>query len=99
MQDEVQFFERKELDFFKQWQSKVYNSNDDEHIKAKSCLMATVWEKSIYLGREIVRQLQGFELEGKKYWNQRGWTENEQRESVRVTIVKPLHLGKNISQH
>lgn len=87
--NEIEFFKQAELDFFKQWQYKVYNPNDDEHIKAKNYLMDTVWEKSIYLGREIVKQLQGFGLEGKKYWSQRGWAENEKGENVQAAIVKP----------
>lgn len=83
------FFNQDELDFFKQWQYKVYNPNDDEHIKAKNFLMATVWEKSIHLGGEIVKRLKGFELVGKKTWHQRGWAENEEGENVQAAIVKP----------
>lgn len=87
--DEINFFNQDELDFFKHWQYKVYNPNDDEHIRAKNYIMATVWEKSIHLGREIIKRLQGFELEGKKYWSQRGWAENENGENVQAAIVKP----------
>ncbi|MBC6491382.1 DUF3883 domain-containing protein [Flavihumibacter stibioxidans] len=85
----IDFFKQDELDFFKQWQYKVYNPNDDEHVKAKNFLMDTVWEKSIYMGREIVKRLQGFELDGKKYWSQRGWSENEKGENVQAAIIKP----------
>lgn len=83
------FFNQHELDFFKQWQYKVYNPMDGEHIDAKNYLMATVWEKSIHLGREIVKQLQGFDLVGKKTWHQRGWAENEKGNNVQAAIVKP----------
>ncbi|WP_291116422.1 DUF3883 domain-containing protein [Empedobacter sp. UBA7248] len=87
--NEIDFFKKEELNFFKEWQYKVYNPNVDEHIKAKNYLMDTVWEKSIYLGREIVKQLQGFELDGKKYWSQRGWAENEKGKNVQTAIIKP----------
>lgn len=88
-EDEAKFFNKEELDFFKQWQYKVYNPNDKEHVKAKNYLMETVWKKSIHLGREIVKRLQGFELDGKKYWSQRGWAENEQGKNVQAAIIKP----------
>nr|WP_246456917.1 DUF3883 domain-containing protein [Flavihumibacter stibioxidans] len=41
------------------------------------------------MGREIVKRLQGFELDGKKYWSQRGWSENEKGENVQAAIIKP----------
>lgn len=88
-QDKIEFFNQDELDFFKQWQYKVYNPNDAKHVNAKNYLMETVWDKSIYLGREIVKQLQGFELDGKKNWSQRGWAKNEQGKNVQAAIVKP----------
>ncbi len=87
--DKINFFNLDELNFFKQWQYKVYNPNDDRHRGAKNYLMATVWEKSILLGREIIKRLKGFELDGKKYWSQRGWAENEKGENVQVAIIKP----------
>lgn len=89
IQNGIEFFTQNELEFFKQWQYRVYNPSDDEHINAKNFLMATVWEKSIHLGREIVKQVQGFELDGKKYWSQRGWAENEEGVNVQSAIVKP----------
>ncbi len=85
----LDYFKKDELDFFKQWQYRVYNPNEDEHINAKNYLMATVWEKSIHLGREIVTRLEGFDLEGKKYWSQRGWSENAEGVKVQAAIVKP----------
>lgn len=85
----IDFFNQDELDFFKHWQYKVYNPNDNDHINAKNYLMATVWEKSIHLGREIVKQLRGFELVGKKTWHQRGWAKNEEGDNVQAAIVKP----------
>lgn len=88
-QNDLDFFNQEELTFFKQWQYKVYDPNDDEHVDAKNYLMATVWEKSVHLGREIVKRLQGFELDGKRYWSQRGWTKNKQGENVQAAIVKP----------
>ncbi|KAF0200260.1 MAG: hypothetical protein FD170_3615 [Bacteroidetes bacterium] len=87
--DLIDFFNQDELDFFKKWQYKVYNPNDDEHKNAKNYLMATVWEKTIHLGREIVKRLQGFELDGKKYWSQRGWAENAEGANIQAAIVKP----------
>lgn len=88
-QHKVDFFNQDELEFFKQWQYKVYNPDDDEHVNAKNYLMQTVWEKSIYLGKEIVKQLQGFRLDGKKYWSQRGWKEEDDGTNVQAAIVKP----------
>lgn len=88
-QHEVEFFNQDELDFFKKWQYKAYNPNDNEHVDAKDYLMDTVWEKSIYLGKEIVKRLQGFQLDGKKYWSQRGWKEDEDGINVQAAIVKP----------
>lgn len=88
-QNSIDFFKQDELDFFKQWQYRVYNPSHAEHINAKNFLMTTVWEKSIHLGREIIKRLQGFELDGKKYWSQRGWAENEEGVNVQAAIVKP----------
>jgi len=87
--NKMEFFKQDELSFFKEWQYRVYNPNDDIHRKAKNYLMATVWEKSIYLGREIINRLQGFELDGKKYWSQRGWTEKDEGVNIQAAIVKP----------
>jgi hypothetical protein len=51
--------------------------------------MDTVWKKSIYLCKRIVRGLEGFQLEGKKVWSQRGWKENEDGNNVQAAIFKP----------
>ncbi len=87
--NEVGFFNLEELKFFTQWQLKAYNRHDEEHVEAKDFLMATVWEKSIHLGKEIINRLNGFQLDGKKYWSQRGWTEDENGKSVQAAIFKP----------
>ncbi|MES2398106.1 MAG: hypothetical protein V4549_18980, partial [Bacteroidota bacterium] len=87
--DEIDFFTQEEIDFFKLWQYKVYDPSDDEHIAAKNYLMETVWEKTIYLGKKIVEQIEGFQLDGKKYWSQRGWKEEEDGTSVQAAIFKP----------
>jgi hypothetical protein len=87
--DEIEFFNQEELDFFKQWQYKAYEPDDDEHVEAKTFLMDTVWEKSIHLGKIIIQRLNGFQLEGKKAWSQRGWKENEGGTNVQAAIFKP----------
>lgn len=87
--DEVEFFTQDQIDFFKLWQYKVYEPNDNEHVAAKNYLMNTVWEKTIYLGRRIVEQLEGFQLDGRKYWSQRGWKEQEDGTNTQAAIFKP----------
>lgn len=88
-QNKVEFFNQEELDFFKQWQYKVYNPQDPEHNEAGSILSKTVWQKSIYLGNEIVKRLQGFELDGQRRWTQRGWRQNENGVRIQAAIFKP----------
>lgn len=83
-----EFFTAEDLEFFKEWQYKAYDPEDETHVNAKNRLMATVWDKSIYLGERIVAQLRGFTLDGKKYWSQRGWKEIN-GENVQAAIFKP----------
>jgi len=70
---EFDFFTKEEFNFFNEWQLKPYNPKNQIHVEAKNNLMNTVWEKSVYLGREIVKRLEGFDLDAKKIWSQRGW--------------------------
>lgn len=70
---EPDFFTKDEFNFFKEWQLKSYNPKNQNHVEAKNNLMDTVWEKSVYLGKEIVKRLDGFDLDAKKIWSQRGW--------------------------
>jgi len=86
---EIEFFNKEEIDFFKQWQLKVYNPGDEEHLKAKDYLMQTVWEKSIYLGKQIIKRLEDFQLDGKKYWSQRGWKADGDGTNIQAAIFKP----------
>ncbi len=86
--DTEEFFTSEELEFFKEWQYKAYDPEDETHVDAKNQLMDTVWEKSIYLGKKIIAQLPGFALDGKKYWSQRGWKEVD-GENVQAAIFKP----------
>ena len=86
---DIDFFAKDELDFFKKWQYKAYDPDDDEHVEAKEYLMETVWEKSIHLGREIVNRIEGLELDGRRYWSQRGWKEDENGENIQAAIFKP----------
>jgi Domain of unknown function (DUF3883) len=87
--NEIKFFTQEEIDFFKLWQYKVYEPDDEEHVAAKNYLMETVWEKTIYLGKRIVEQLDEFQLDGKKYWSQRGWKEQEDGTNTPAAIFKP----------
>jgi hypothetical protein len=48
-----------------QWQYKAYDPSDAAHVVAKNKLMATMWDKTIYLGKRIVEALDGFELDSK----------------------------------
>lgn len=82
------FFTQEDLDFFKHWQHQPYDPINEEHVLAKNTLMDTVWEKSIYLGREVVKRVEGFQLDGKKVWHQRGWRENEIGENTQASIFK-----------
>ncbi|WP_347065402.1 DUF3883 domain-containing protein [Flavobacterium sp. WV_118_3] len=86
---EIDFFTQEELDFFKIWQLESYDPKNKKHVEAKNYLMNTVWEKSIYLGKEIVKRLEGFNVEGKKIWHQRGWKENNKGDNVQAAIFKP----------
>lgn len=86
--DKETFFTIEELDFFKEWQYKPYDPNNEGHKEAKNKLVNTVWEKSVYLGRRIISQLPGFSLDGRKYWSQRGWKEVD-GEKVQASIFKP----------
>jgi len=83
-----EFFTQAEIDFFKKWQYRSYNPKLNEHINAKNHLMNTVWQKSIYLGQQLVNTLEGFQSAGKKYWSQRGWTESDGI-NVQAAIFKP----------
>lgn len=82
------YFTQEDLDFFDKWQMMAYNKQDEEHVKAKNTLMATVWEKTMQLGKLIVKQLENFEATGGRYWNQRGWKEMD-GENVQAAIFKP----------
>lgn len=90
---EIEFFGWDELEFFKKWQYKAYNPDDDEHVEAKTILMDSVWEKSVHLGRRIVAHLENFQSDGRKYWSQRGWKEDNRKEdnrkNVKAAIFKP----------
>jgi len=68
----VEFFNKEELDFFKIWQQQNYEADNNIHVQAKDFLMDTVWEKSIYLGKEIIKRLEGFDIEAKKTWSKLG---------------------------
>lgn len=95
-QDEVEFFNQEELTFFKHWQCKVYDCKNNEHVNAKNYLMATVWEKSVHLGREIVKRLQGFEQDGKKHWIQRYSRGVRVKPYTWVKVFRNTDNGKNI---
>lgn len=94
------FFTKKDLAFFKSWQSKVYDSGDPVHVEAKERLMNTVWGKSVDLGREIEKRLDGFDLDGRRYWSQRGWENGERVSTVKpytwVKLFRHNDKGKNI---
>lgn len=86
--NEPEFFTLEEIDFFMKWQYKSYDPNQSEHVNAKNTLMNTVWNKSIYLGKQVVERLSGFHAEGKKIWHQRGWTQTDGI-NVQAAIFKP----------
>lgn len=73
----MEFFNQAELDFFKEWQLKPYDSEDKHHVEAKNFIMNTLWEKSIYLGKEIELQLSSFSMEAKKVWHKLGSKEED----------------------
>lgn len=85
----IEFFTKEDLEFFKLWQYKVYDPDNNEHVSAKNHLMDTVWEKSKYLGNEIIKKLDGFKLEARKSWSQRGWGEDSEGVSYQAAIFKP----------
>lgn len=85
---EAEFFTLEEIEFFKKWQYKSYDPEQSEHVNAKNKLMNTVWNKSIYLGNEVIKRLEGFQSDGKRYWSQRGWAEQEGI-NVQAAIFKP----------
>lgn len=71
------FFTREELEFFTRWTLKPYDRADKEHFDAKNYIMATVWEKSKYLGQRIVAQFPDFTMDSNKYWSQKAWNDSE----------------------
>jgi hypothetical protein len=83
-----EFFTREEVELFKQWQYKAYNKKDQAHVEAKNFLMSTVWEKSIYLGNQIINHFQGFSIDAKKIWHQRGWKTQEDGTKAQAAIFK-----------
>ncbi|MBA9072612.1 hypothetical protein GGR22_000738 [Flavobacterium gossypii] len=85
----IDFFTQDELDFFKIWQLQAYDPKNKKHVDAKNHLMDSVWKKSIYLGKEVIKRLDGFSIEGKKIWHQRGWKENNEGVNVKGAIFKP----------
>lgn len=85
---EPDFFTSEEIEFFKVWQYKPYDPSLNDHVRAKTKLMDTVWEKSKYLGQQIVKRLPGFQCNGKKYWSQRGWKEHDGNK-VQAAVFKP----------
>lgn len=70
--NEMEFFNQEELDFFKEWQLRPYDSENDTHVEAKNFIMNTLWEKSIHLGEEIKNQLPDFTMEAKRIWHKLG---------------------------
>lgn len=90
---ELPFYKKEELDFFKKWHYKAYDKENEEHVAAKNYLMATVWEKGKYLCQRIISELEDFGMDGRKYWSQRGWKE-EDGENVQAAIFKPYTWAK-----
>src|SRR5690606_5983719 len=68
----IDYFNKEEIDFFKKWQLVPYDKNNPEHVRAKNYIMDTVWEKSIHLVNLINSNLEGFETEAKKIWHKLG---------------------------
>lgn len=69
--------------------------------------MDTVWEKSIYLGKRIITHFEDFQLDGKKYWSQRGWKKDQNGNNIQAageffesekivrSIFSPINLKKD----
>lgn len=98
--DELEFFNQAELEFFKEWQLRPYDSENDTHVSAKNFIMNTLWEKSIHLGEEIKIQLPDFIMEAKKVWHKLGSKEEDGR---RVYAMQFKHytwikIGRNTNR-
>lgn len=90
---ETPFYQKEELEFFKKWHYKVYDKENPIHVEAKDYLMATVWEKGKYLCQRIISELDDFGMDGRKYWSQRGWKE-EEGGNVQAARFKPYTWAK-----
>jgi hypothetical protein len=98
------FFTTEEMEFFKQWQYKPYNKENNEHVAAKDYLMNTIWEKNIYLCNRIVSLFDDFSIDGKKIWHQRGWRESDGIKSqgtifkfyTWVKVFRNIDKGKDV---
>lgn len=84
----MQYFNSEELGFYKHWANKHYDPLNLEHIDAKNTLMNTVWEKTLLIVKEIIKELPSLAVKGGKFWTQRGWSEINGK-NQQVAIYKP----------
>jgi hypothetical protein len=90
-----------ELQFFGEWAGEVYDPENPDHVEMKERLLRTVWDKTIALGVDIHRQLEGFDIKKSRYWHQPGW-DTTTTPSRQVAIVKPytwVRLFKEGDRH
>lgn len=85
----LEFFNQEEQTFFKKWQYKVYDPNDDEHVDIKNIQWQQFGKKKCSFGtgnrKTVARFWVGWEeiLESEKL------DKNKQGENVQAAIVKP----------
>jgi hypothetical protein len=84
---DIRYFNIEDLQFFESWKGRVYNPDDDNHRAAKDRIMHTVWEQTIYLGKQVEQRLSGFLAKGKRIWHQRGWDLSDEQ-SRQAAIFK-----------
>src|SRR5581483_1323974 len=69
--NEPSFFTQIEIDFFKQWAGQDYDKDNLHDKEAKTVLMDTVWNKTVYWSTQLISRLEGFETENPRKWNLR----------------------------
>ena len=67
------FFNKEEINFFKSWCGRTYNSQNSDHVNAKNYLLDTVWTKTKFWSDETIKRLPDYETSNRRMWSKRGW--------------------------
>lgn len=82
------FFQLSELEFFATYGYLLYDPNNPEHVNVKNQLLNTVWTKTANWARLVADTHTNYEVDGRRYWSQRGWGEFDgvKRPATRVKV-------------